>query len=134
MVVHVITEQDQAEKLRIDWEIWQQQIGVAENAHLFLIHSPYRLLIQPLLSYIDDIHKKSQECVLSILLPEFIVEHWWEHFLHNQTALRLKAALWLRPGIIVVNLPHHLSSRSDKYSVPGQSQNSESRISMIKEK
>jgi hypothetical protein len=51
---------------------------------------------------------------LSVVLPEFVVAHWWQHFLHNQTALRLKAALLFRPGIVVVNLPQHLEKPVDQ--------------------
>lgn len=45
-----------------------------------------------------------------MILPELVVARWWENFLHNQTALRLKAALLFRSGIVVINIPHHLSS------------------------
>ncbi len=44
-----------------------------------------------------------------MVLPEFVPDHWWEHALHNQTALRLKAALLYRPGTVVTSVPYHLS-------------------------
>jgi len=47
---------------------------------------------------------------LTVILPEFVVAHWWEYPLHNQTAFRLKAALLARPGIVVTDIPQHLSS------------------------
>ena len=43
-------------------------------------------------------------------MPEFIARHWWEHLLHNQTALRIKAALLFRPGTVVTSVPYHLES------------------------
>ena len=46
--------------------------------------------------------------VLTVVLPEFVPAHWWEQVLHNQTALRLKAALLFRPGIVVADVPHLL--------------------------
>ena len=46
---------------------------------------------------------------VTIVLPEFVPAHWWEHLLHNQTALRLKAALLFHPGVIVANVPYHLA-------------------------
>ena len=46
---------------------------------------------------------------LVIVLPEFVARHWWEHVLHNQTALRLKAALLFHPGVIVASVPYHLA-------------------------
>jgi hypothetical protein len=43
-----------------------------------------------------------------VILPEMVPAHWWEQVLHNQTALRLKAALLFRPGIVVADVPYHL--------------------------
>jgi hypothetical protein len=43
-----------------------------------------------------------------VVIPELVYSRWWHQFLHNQTALRLKAALLFRPGTVVVNVPYHL--------------------------
>ena len=51
------------------------------------------------------------EDTLTVILPEFVVAHWWEYLLHNQMAVRLKAALLFRPGVAVMNLPQHLRGR-----------------------
>jgi amino acid transporter len=110
--VHVVLDTDKADTLREDWQRWQHQLGDDESTHLLIIDSPYRSLIRPLLAYIDTIHERHPQDTLSVVLPEFVVAHWWQHFLHNQTALQLKAALLFRPGIVVVNLPQHLSGRS----------------------
>jgi hypothetical protein len=109
--VHVILDMDKADTLQQDWQRWQQQLGDDEETHLLIIDSPYRSLIRPLLAYIDTIHERYPQDTLSVVLPEFVVAHWWQHFLHNQTALRLKASLLFRPGIVVINLPQHLESR-----------------------
>jgi len=42
------------------------------------------------------------------VLPEFIPARWWQHLLHNQTALLIKGALLFRKGVIVTNVPYHL--------------------------
>lgn len=110
--VHVVLDVEKADTLRQDWDRWQQQLGADEETHLLIIDSPYRSLIRPLLAYIDTIHERHPQDTVSVVLPEFVVAHWWQHFLHNQTALRLKAALLFRPGIVVVNLPQHLRGRS----------------------
>ena len=47
-----------------------------------------------------------------MVLPEFVARHWWEHLLHNQTALRLKAALLFRPNTVVTSVPYHLERRA----------------------
>jgi hypothetical protein len=56
------------------------------------------------------------EETLTVILPEFVVVHWWEYFLHNQTALRLKAALLTLPGIVVTDIPEHLRRRPARES------------------
>lgn len=71
--------------------------------------------MRPLLAYIDTIDQRHPEETLTVILPEFVVAHWWEHFLHNQIALRLKAALLFRPGVAVLNLPQHLRSRVSQH-------------------
>lgn len=109
--VHVVVNEERALKIRQDWTKWQQYIGEDEETHLLLIESPYRSLLRPLLTYIDTMRKRHPEETLSVILPEFVVAHWWEYFLHNQTVLRLKAKLLFRPGIVVINLPQHIRGK-----------------------
>ncbi|GHO95419.1 amino acid permease [Reticulibacter mediterranei] len=109
--VHVAIDEGEAEQMRIAWDDWQKHLSEKEETHLLVIESPYRSLIRPLMAYIDTIHERHPDETLTVLLPEFVVAHWWEYFLHNQTALRLKAALFFRPGIVVINMPLHLQDR-----------------------
>ena len=76
---------------------------------LKIINSPYRE-ITPQLDYIRDIHRDSPRDAVCIFIPEYVVSHWWEHPLHNQSALRLKARLLFTPGVMVCNVPYHLTS------------------------
>ena len=78
---------------------------------LTIIESPYRSLVGPLLAYIDAMHAQHPDKTLTVILPEMVPAHWWEQVLHNQTALRLKAALLFRPGIVVADVPYHLRRR-----------------------
>ena len=64
----------------------------------------------PNLDYIRDIHRDSPRDAVCIFIPEYVVSHWWEHLLHNQSALRLKARLLFTPGVMVCNVPYHLTS------------------------
>ena len=109
--VHVAIDMDDAHRVREAWERWQKHLSEDEETHLIIIDSPYRSLSKPLLAYIDTVHELFPDDTLTVILPEFVVAHWWEHILHNQTALRLKAALLFRPGIVVTNVPQHLSYR-----------------------
>jgi len=109
--VHAVVDEDQVEQIRTSWQQWQQQIPAEEETHLLLIASPYRTLLGPLLAYIDAVHLRHPQETLTVILPEFVVAHWWEYLLHNQLALRLKAALLFRPGVAVLNLPQRLRER-----------------------
>ena len=93
--------------LQADWA----KMANRRSGDLVIIESPYRSLMRPLLAYIDTIHERHPTETLTVILPEFVVAHWWEYFLHNHTALRLKAALLFRPGIVVINVPQHLRAK-----------------------
>ncbi len=110
IAVHVAIDEEEAHHVRDAWKTWIKEIGPEEKLELVIIESPYRSLNAPLLAYIDAIHELYNDVTLTVLLPEFVVNHWWEHLLHNQTAFRLKAALLFRPGIVVTNMPQHLMS------------------------
>jgi amino acid transporter len=93
----------QTTKLRMKWAEWEPEIP------LVVLESPYRSILKPLLEYIDRMEKQGEGRYLTVVIPEFVPSHWWEHFLHNQTALMVKAALLFRPGKVSVSVPYHLS-------------------------
>ena len=111
IAVHVAIDLDDANKVREAWERWQKHLEEEEETTLIIIESPYRSLSRPLLAYIDTIHELFPADTVTVILAEFVVAHWWEQILHNQTALRLKASLLFRPGIVVTSVPQHLRSR-----------------------
>lgn len=92
----------QTTKLRLKWAEW------APDVPLVVLDSPYRSIIRPLLDYIDRMERQGEGRYLTVVIPEFVPSHWWEHFLHNQTALLIKAALLFRPGKVSVSVPYHL--------------------------
>jgi hypothetical protein len=112
IAVHVAIDSDDANKVREAWERWQKQLEEEEETQLIIIESPYRSLSRPLLAYIDTIHELFPADTVTVILAEFVVAHWWEQILHNQTAFRLKASLFFRPGIVVTSVPQHLRSRT----------------------
>jgi len=77
---------------------------------LVVIDSPYRDVTQPLLDHVRAIRRRSPRDVVSVFVPEYVVGHWWEALLHNQSALRLKARLLFQPGVMVVSVPWQLRS------------------------
>jgi len=109
--MHVMLDEEQVEQVRTSWDEWQHQLPAEEETHLLLIESPYRSILRPILAYIDAVRLRHPQDILTVIVPEFVVAHWWEYLLHNQVALRLKAALLFRPGVAVLNIPQHLRSR-----------------------
>ncbi|HEX9016320.1 MAG TPA: APC family permease [Chloroflexota bacterium] len=105
IAVHVTADLAEAENIRNQWHD-----AVGEEVSLVIIESPYRLMLPPLLAYIDALRDTHPDDNLMVVLPEFVPKHWWQNVLHNQTALRLKAALLYRPGIAVASFPYHLAT------------------------
>lgn len=103
--VHITDDEASIEKMREEWT----KLGV--DIPLVIIESPYRALVTPLMKYIDEIDRQRPNDTVTVVLPEFIARHWWEHLLHNQTALRIKASLLFRPGTVVTSVPYHLERR-----------------------
>jgi amino acid transporter len=90
-------------------QLEKRAAAIERGPQLIVIESPYRSLVAPLVAYIDAQREGNPNATVTIVLPEFVPAHWWEHLLHNQTAARLKLALYARPGVVVVNVPYHLT-------------------------
>lgn len=104
VAVHVTDDEQAAERFQEEWRTEMPQVP------LVIVESPYRSLISPLLAYIDAVRETHPDDTLMVILPEYVGSHWWEALLHNHTALRLKAALLLHPGIVVASVPYHMSA------------------------
>ncbi|MUL65783.1 DNA-binding protein [Mycobacterium sp. CBMA 234] len=77
---------------------------------LKVIASPYREITRPILDYVKRITTESTRTVVTVFIPEYVVGHWWEHILHNQSALRLKGRLLFIPNVMVTSVPWQLNS------------------------
>lgn len=100
--VHVTADEEAITVMQDAWSELQTDVP------LVIIESPYRSLVGPLISYIMELQQQVPGTTINVVLPEYIPGHWWEQILHNQTALRIKAALLFRPGIVVTSVPYHL--------------------------
>jgi hypothetical protein len=100
--VFVETDPERTRRLEEKWGKWG--LGLP----LIVLSSPYRSLLGPLLEYVDHLQQRGENHVVTIILPEFIPARWWQHLLHNQTALLIKGALLFRKNIIVTDVPYHL--------------------------
>ncbi|MBI4608384.1 MAG: APC family permease [Candidatus Rokubacteria bacterium] len=100
--VYVELDPDGTHKLEEKWVKWG--CGVP----LVVLTSPYRSLLGPFLDYLDHLQGQGQNHMVTIVLPEFIPARWWQHLLHNQTALLIKGALLFRKNVVVTDVPYHL--------------------------
>ena len=108
--VHIAEGEDTDEAERFNRE-WHEQMGDTD-VNLVIIELPYRSLIGPLLSYIDALDQQYADDTITIVLPEFLPAKPWEYLLHNQSALRLKAALLFRPNTVLADVPYLLGRNS----------------------
>ncbi|MFB4307338.1 APC family permease [Actinomadura sp. GTD37] len=102
--VTVRTSAGETEKLEEEWA----RYGVP--VPLTVLDSPYRDITGPVLDYVGRIRRRSPRDVVCVFIPEYVVGHWWEQLLHNQSALRLTARLFFRPGVMVTSVPWRLGS------------------------
>lgn len=77
---------------------------------LKILDSPYREITRPIIEYVKGLRRESPRDVVSVVIPEYVVGHWYEHVLHNQSALRLKGRLLFTPGVMVTSVPYQLAS------------------------
>jgi amino acid transporter len=102
VAVTVDLEGDGCEELRRQWA----SLGI--DVPLEVVDSPYREITRPILRFLDDLDRRHPRDVLTVIIPEVVVHRWWQQFLHNQTALVLKARLLFRPNTIVISVPAHV--------------------------
>jgi amino acid transporter len=100
--VYVEVDPKSTEAVRREWEQWD--IGV----DLVVVPSPYRSIIRPLVKYVDELRCDTVGELVSVVVPEIVPKHWWEHLLHNKTALYIRTAFLFRPNVVVVAVPFHL--------------------------
>ncbi|NYG55698.1 APC family permease [Nocardioides perillae] len=102
--VYVGTDAREANRLVDEWDARRVDVP------LKILHSPYRELVRPTVDYATEIRKANPRGVVAVFIPEYVVGHWWEQLLHNQTALRLKGRLLFTPGVMVISVPFQLRS------------------------
>ncbi|SDI90648.1 Amino acid transporter [Actinokineospora alba] len=91
-------------RLVVEWD--KQNFTVP----LKVIESPYREITKPVLDYVKRVRTDNPRDVVTVFIPEYVVGHWWEQFLHNQSALRLKGRLLFQSGVMVTSVPWQLAS------------------------
>ncbi len=101
--VHVSLDEAESARVRNKWEVWGNGI------RLVILDSPYRLLLEPILAYIESVLARRQPNeIITIVVPQFVPKHWWHNLLHTQTALLLRLALLFQRGVVVTDVPYQV--------------------------
>jgi amino acid transporter len=104
IVLHIAKDDESAARVQAKWEEWNPGMD------LEIIQSPYRLTIQPLLDYVEELKKKKNpEDYITVVIPEFETRKWWHRLLHNQTGWILHAMLVIKENVSVTTIPYHLN-------------------------
>jgi amino acid transporter len=99
--LYVSLDPDEAQRIQEKWGVW------GEGARLHIVDSPYRLLIEPILGYIEtQCQIRQRHEIITVVVPQFVSHHWWSGLLHNQTAFMLRLGLLLRPGVVIIEVPY----------------------------
>jgi amino acid transporter len=96
------TEHGDERELAGEW--MDQRMGVP----LSIVDAPFRDFSKPMLEEVRR-YTSRPGTVVTVVLPELVVAHWWEHLLHNQSSLFFKRLLLFEPGVVVTSVPLHLS-------------------------
>ncbi|KQV18535.1 DNA-binding protein [Kitasatospora sp. Root187] len=100
----VAVERDSTDELRQKWDEFDIQVP------LKVLDSPFREITRPVVGYVRSVRRSSPRDVVAVFIPEYVVGHWWENLLHNQSALWLKSRLLFTPGVMVISVPWQLNS------------------------
>jgi amino acid transporter len=100
--VHVAVDEQKTSSVRDGWE------SLNVGRPLEVLDSPYRQIAGPIHSWVRRILDEEPKTFVTIVLPEFVVRKWWHRFLHNQTALTLKATFLFEPSVVVSAVPYRL--------------------------
>lgn len=100
LAVYVEVDKRDTARIEAEWEAWD--IGVP----LVVVPSPYRSILKPLVEYVENLRMVTPGELVTIVVPEIVPAHWWEHLLHNKTALYIRTAFLFKPNVVVTAIPY----------------------------
>jgi amino acid transporter len=104
--VHVSIDPLETEKVQKKWKTW------GEGTRLVILESPFRLFVEPLLEYIEEIISNRQpDETITIVVPQFIPSKRWHNMLHMRTAKVLRDELLSKHGVVVTDVPYHVHTK-----------------------
>lgn len=107
------------ERLREQWAAWDVGIDLA------VLASPFRSVLRPLVDYVNGLLREGQTDLVTVVVPEVVPHHWWEHLLHNKTALYIRTAFLFRPNVVVTSVPYLLGHAGRLRDVLGRDEDLE---------
>lgn len=103
VAVYVGFSDEEIERMEKKWEAWNPGV------RLIVLRSSYRSVLRPLVKFINTVEwKNAATDHITVLIPQFITKHWWQHILHNQTSLVLRAYLINQKNVVISTVPFHL--------------------------
>jgi hypothetical protein len=109
--VHIACDED--DSITAEWQ--SVVAGPAQEAgfpvpRLITLHSPYRMVLQPVVDYVLKVEKENRHRVVAVAIATMMERHWYHYFLHNQRGEALTAMLLLRGDrrINIINVPWYL--------------------------
>src|SRR5215831_15551890 len=112
----ITVDVDEAETLRLKEEWERRNMPLP----LIVVSSPYREITRPVIEYVKRLRRESPHDIVTVYIPEYVLGHWWEQVLHNQSALRLKARLLYQRGVVVASVPYQLRSATKALGATGK--------------
>jgi hypothetical protein len=112
----ITVDVDEAETLRLKEEWERRNMPLP----LIVVSSPYREITRPVIEYVKRLRRESPHDIVTVYIPEYVLGHWWEQVLHNQSALRLKARLLYQRGVVVASVPYQLQSATKALAATGK--------------
>ena len=112
----ITVDVDEGETLRLkeEWERSNMPLP------LTVVSSPYREITRPVIEYVKRLRRESPHDIVTVYIPEYVLGHWWEQVLHNQSALRLKTRLLYQRGVVVASVPYQLHSATKALPAAGK--------------
>jgi amino acid transporter len=102
LALYVEVDKRETDALQRAWEAWD--IGVP----LVVLPSPYRSVLRPLVDYVESLRMVTPGELVTVVVPEVVPRRWWEHFLHNKTALYIRTAFLFKANVVVTSVPYLL--------------------------
>ena len=121
----VQVDEDETEALCAAWA--DAEIPVT----LTVVGSPFRDITTPIVDYLQRIRLESPRDLVAVYLPEYVVSHWWEELLHNQSALRLKLRLRLMGNVMLTSVPYVLDGADDPKNTDDDGEPTRPRVAPI---